>query len=181
VLRELCRGRVTVLVTGTNGKTTTTRMLATALTRLGPVASNDTGANMPDGLVAALARARRATWAVLEIDEGYLPAVLPDVNPAVVVLLNLHAGILVGPISAGTSSRDLPLTTTRPSPGLHGVPAWYRHCLSAAPPRPPGWRGRREVPRPVVPTGRTLAGRAAVVRSHRSHRTGACRVRRDWA
>lgn len=88
-LLELCRGRVTVLVTGTNGKTTTTRMLTSAVAGLGEVACNETGANMPDGLVAALARTPNAQHAVLEVDERYLPAVLADVAPAVVVLLNL--------------------------------------------------------------------------------------------
>src|SRR2546430_17561447 len=34
-LRHLCRGPFTVLVTGTNGKTTTTRMLAAAVAGLG--------------------------------------------------------------------------------------------------------------------------------------------------
>jgi UDP-N-acetylmuramyl tripeptide synthase len=88
-LHELCRGRVTALVTGTNGKTTTTRMLTSAVAGLGAVACNETGANMPDGLVAALARTPSAEHAVLEVDERYLPAVLADVDPAVVVLLNL--------------------------------------------------------------------------------------------
>lgn len=78
-----------MLVTGTNGKTTTTLMIARALAALGEVACNDTGANMPDGLVAALAHKPRARLAVLEVDEGYLPVVLPDVAPAMVVLLNL--------------------------------------------------------------------------------------------
>ncbi|MGH3621442.1 MAG: DUF1727 domain-containing protein [Sciscionella sp.] len=88
-LRDLRRGRVTILVTGTNGKTTTTRMLANVVAHLGTVACNDTGANMPDGLVAALAIRPKAGFAVLEVDEGYLPVVLADIAPDMVVLLNL--------------------------------------------------------------------------------------------
>ena len=89
ILRQLGRGRRTVVVTGTNGKSTTTRMIAAALATLGPVASNSEGANMDAGLVAALAGARDAGLAALEVDEMHLPHVLDAVEAAVVVLLNL--------------------------------------------------------------------------------------------
>ena len=89
VLTELARPRTTVLVTGTNGKTTTTAVVAAALGVLGPVASNRSGANMPDGLVAALADQPSAPYAALEVDEAHLAAVLAVTAPAVVVLLNL--------------------------------------------------------------------------------------------
>ena len=89
VLRQLGRGRRTVVVTGTNGKSTTTRMTAAALATLGPVASNSEGANMDAGLVAALAGARDADLAALEVDEMHVPHVSDAVSPAVIVLLNL--------------------------------------------------------------------------------------------
>ena len=90
LLTELGRGRRVAVVTGTNGKTTTTRLLAAALEGAGrTVVSNTTGANMPAGHVAALAADRRSAWAVLEVDEGYLPHLLVQTRPAVVVLLNL--------------------------------------------------------------------------------------------
>jgi UDP-N-acetylmuramyl tripeptide synthase len=89
VLAELSRGRTSVLVTGTNGKTTTTLMLARALGGQGDVAHNVTGANMLDGLVAALAAHPHASLAALEVDERYLPVALPSVAPAAVALLNL--------------------------------------------------------------------------------------------
>ena len=77
LLSLLARGRQIVLVTGTNGKTTTTRLITAALGTLGQqVASNAFGANMEAGLVAALARAPDATMAVLEVDEKYMPAML---------------------------------------------------------------------------------------------------------
>jgi len=88
-LRRLTRGRTVALVSGTNGKTTTTLMLSRALGTHGPVASNSEGANMPDGLVAALVRAPAAPYAVLEVDEPHLPQVADAVSPAVIVLLNL--------------------------------------------------------------------------------------------
>src|ERR1700755_1714428 len=85
VLRQLGEGRRTVVVTGTNGKSTTTRMTAAALGTLGAsepeggrhqppepdgrrhqaVATNAEGANMDAGLVAALAGARDASLAAL--------------------------------------------------------------------------------------------------------------------
>ena len=90
LLRLLAAGRQVVLVTGTNGKTTTTRLISAALEALGQeVATNAFGANMEAGLASALGRAPDAPYAVLETDEAYLPAVIEATNPRVVVLLNL--------------------------------------------------------------------------------------------
>jgi UDP-N-acetylmuramyl tripeptide synthase len=102
LLRQLGAGRRTVLVTGTNGKSTTTRMVASALGSLGPVATNSEGANMDAGLIAALAVARDASLAALEVDEMHLPHVADAVDPRVIVLLNLSRDQLdrVGEINA---------------------------------------------------------------------------------
>src|SRR5271165_7050967 len=102
MLRQLGAGRRTVLVTGTNGKSTTTRMTAAALSTLGRVATNSEGANMDAGLVAALAAARDAELAALEVDEMHLPHVAAAVKPEVMVLLNLSRDQLdrVGEINA---------------------------------------------------------------------------------
>ena len=91
LLAALASGRRVALVSGTNGKTTTTRLLATAIAGDvdGSVVSNDTGANMPAGHVAALAGAPDAAVAVLEVDEGYLGRLVTDTHPEVIVLLNL--------------------------------------------------------------------------------------------
>ena len=90
LLSLLARGRQVVLVTGTNGKTTTTRLITAALGAMGQqIASNAFGANMEAGLVSALAKAPHATLAVLEVDEKYLPAMLTATGARVVVLLNL--------------------------------------------------------------------------------------------
>ena len=89
LLEHLSTGRQVALVTGTNGKTTTTRLLTVALAVNGDaVVSNETGSNMPPGHVAALAGSH-ADHAVLEVDEVYLPRVLTATGAAVVVLLNL--------------------------------------------------------------------------------------------
>ena len=89
ILRQLGAGRRSVIITGTNGKSTTTRMTAAALGTLGSVATNAEGANMDAGLVAALAADRAAGLAALEVDEMHVPHVSDAVSPAVVVLLNL--------------------------------------------------------------------------------------------
>ncbi len=89
VLGQLGTGRRSVVVTGTNGKSTTTRMTAAALRTLGPVASNTEGSNMDAGLIAALAADRNARYAALEVDEMHVPHVMDAVAAEVVVLLNL--------------------------------------------------------------------------------------------
>lgn len=89
ILGQLGSGRRSVVVTGTNGKSTTTRMTAAALATIGPVASNSEGANMDAGLIAALAGSRKASLAALEVDEMHVPHVSDAVDPSVIVLLNL--------------------------------------------------------------------------------------------
>jgi lipid II isoglutaminyl synthase (glutamine-hydrolysing) len=90
LLRLLAADRQVVLVTGTNGKTTTTRLITAALGALRQeVASNAFGANMEAGMASALGRAPDAPYAVLETDERYLPATIRATGPRVVTLLNL--------------------------------------------------------------------------------------------
>lgn len=84
----LARYRV-ALVSGTNGKTTTNAFVAAALGTAGPVVSNAKGANMPAGIVGALARAPSGGFAAIEVDEGYLPRLVRDGRPAAIALLNL--------------------------------------------------------------------------------------------
>jgi lipid II isoglutaminyl synthase (glutamine-hydrolysing) len=89
LLEHLSAGRQIALVTGTNGKTTTTRLLTVALGATGDaVVSNETGSNMPPGHVAALV-GTEAHRVVLETDEIYLPRVLTATAAATVLLLNL--------------------------------------------------------------------------------------------
>src|SRR5260370_20899248 len=72
LLRQLAAGRQIVLVTGTNGKTTTTRLVTAALGSLGQeVATNAFGANMESGLVSALSIASDAPYARLQVHEPH--------------------------------------------------------------------------------------------------------------
>ncbi len=89
VMHQLGAGRRTVLITGTNGKSTTTRMTAAALATLGEVATQADGANMDAGIVAALTVHREAQLAAIEVDELHTPHVADALNPEAVVLLNL--------------------------------------------------------------------------------------------
>ncbi|MBH0779117.1 MurT ligase domain-containing protein [Nocardia bovistercoris] len=89
IMDQLGRGRRTVLVTGTNGKSTTTRMTTAALATLGEVATQADGANMDAGIVAALSAHPGVALAAIEVDELHLPHVTDSLNPAAVVLLNL--------------------------------------------------------------------------------------------
>jgi UDP-N-acetylmuramyl tripeptide synthase len=89
ILRSLSAHRETVLISGTNGKTTTTRLLAEALALDHVVESNATGSNLHQGLVGALLTAAPTAMAVLEVDEVVLPMALAACAPTVVLLLNL--------------------------------------------------------------------------------------------
>ncbi|HEX5740077.1 MAG TPA: MurT ligase domain-containing protein [Pilimelia sp.] len=89
LLRHLAAGRRVALVSGTNGKTTTTRLAAAAVAVAGRVATNSYGANLPTGHTSALAKAGPTPYAVLEVDEHYLAQVIEATDPHVVALLNL--------------------------------------------------------------------------------------------
>jgi UDP-N-acetylmuramyl tripeptide synthase len=89
LLTRLAGDRRLALISATNGKTTTTRLIASALRERGEVATNAFGANMPSGHVSALAQAPEAPYAVLECDEKYVPMVLNETGASVVALMNL--------------------------------------------------------------------------------------------
>ena len=86
----------TVCVSGTNGKTTTTRMLSDIVRAAGwaPV-HNRSGSNLDRGIAAALLA--DSTWGgelrgdvgVFEIDEASVPRVLARLTPRVLVVTNL--------------------------------------------------------------------------------------------
>jgi UDP-N-acetylmuramyl tripeptide synthase len=78
-----------VLVSGTNGKTTTTALIARAWATVTEVATNESGANLATGVYGALVSQRHRPAAVLEVDELALPGILTDLRPSVVALLNL--------------------------------------------------------------------------------------------
>jgi lipid II isoglutaminyl synthase (glutamine-hydrolysing) len=89
-LAELAHDQQIALVSATNGKTTTTRLLAAALQTAGhPLVTNSTGANLTSGLAPTLASADAPGIAVLEVDERVLPRVVDPLRADLLVLGNL--------------------------------------------------------------------------------------------
>lgn len=89
IMGNLAAGRPAVLVTGTNGKSTTTRMLAAAMKTSYSVATNEGGDNMDAGIISALMAGKDASHIVLEVDELHVPSVADRLEPQALVLLNL--------------------------------------------------------------------------------------------
>lgn len=97
LLRSLAANtpRGVITVSGTNGKTTTAKMLSDILTagQLLPV-HNRAGANLINGLTAAFLQS--STWtgrvrgnvALMEVDEATMPKACPELRPRVAVVTN---------------------------------------------------------------------------------------------
>lgn len=89
----LLRGRRVLSVSGTNGKTTTTHLLAAAV-RAGLSAdaarliTNADGANLHYGIASALSQSRKSDIAVLETDERVVSDMIAHARPEILVLLN---------------------------------------------------------------------------------------------
>jgi UDP-N-acetylmuramyl tripeptide synthase len=92
-------GQGSVIVTGTNGKTTTAQLVRNIFAQAGmlPVANRE-GSNMMRGVAAALAeatawdgrmRSRKKRIGVFEVDEATMPKVAAAVRPRVVAFTNL--------------------------------------------------------------------------------------------
>jgi UDP-N-acetylmuramyl tripeptide synthase len=78
-----------VIVSATNGKTTTAGMLAAALRAAGRVpVHNRAGSNMTWGVATALLE-QRGEEGLFEVDEAWLPRIAAELNPRLIVLGNL--------------------------------------------------------------------------------------------
>ena len=85
-----------VVITGTNGKTTTARLITSLLEGVGRrVVSNRAGANLIFGVTAAAVSKAgtdgrlKADWGVFEIDEASLPRAVEELRPRATLVLNL--------------------------------------------------------------------------------------------
>jgi len=140
LLDQVVEERRVALVSATNGKTTTTRLLAEALRAAGTgVVTNHTGANMPAGIAAALARDRDAEVAIIEVDERWLPKVVDPLAAELLVLGNLTRDQLdrFGEVRA-IAERWREVCTTHPK--LRVVAnASDPHVVWAAEPADPTW------------------------------------------
>lgn len=86
----LANKRIAV-VSGTNGKTTTTHLLTAAMREsLGDsaVVTNPDGANLREGITSALSTNPKAPVAVLEVDEQVVADVIAKGHPEVLIMLN---------------------------------------------------------------------------------------------
>lgn len=96
LLGQLAKTVTTVIVTGTNGKTTTSRMIEQAFIDSGIFYfANKTGANLISGITAEFAVHSKLSgkckypWAVIESDEAAFKQVGKQVNPKAVVVTNV--------------------------------------------------------------------------------------------
>ncbi len=85
-----------ILIAGTNGKTTTSKMIATVLEKSGKsIIQNKSGANLLNGVASSFIESSTVFGkinkdvAVFEIDENTLPLVLEQTKPTIVIALNL--------------------------------------------------------------------------------------------
>ena len=80
-----------VLVSATNGKTTTCALLAEVLRGRVQLARNSAGANLASGIASALAEREAATaeLGLFECDEAALPAIASQLQPSAIALGNL--------------------------------------------------------------------------------------------
>jgi lipid II isoglutaminyl synthase (glutamine-hydrolysing) len=85
-----------LVITGTNGKTTTARLVTWLLEGAGHrVVSNRAGANLIFGATAAALKSAdvsgrlSADWGVFEIDEASLPKAIDEMQPKAAIVLNL--------------------------------------------------------------------------------------------
>jgi UDP-N-acetylmuramyl tripeptide synthase len=88
-IERLARPLDSAILSATNGKTTTAAMAARILEHAGhTLVHNRSGANMAGGVATALVQGRGDTG-LFEVDEFWLPQVLPQVRPRALLLANL--------------------------------------------------------------------------------------------
>ncbi len=81
-----------IVISATNGKTTTARLVVAALEAVDtPIVANTAGSNLLRGVATALLDAERPTGAtgVFEVDEAAMGSVVEQLAPEVIVLMNL--------------------------------------------------------------------------------------------
>lgn len=86
----------TIVVTGTNGKTTTTRLIANILDEAGiSYVHNRTGSNLERGIIASIISDSsiggkvHAEVGLFEVDEAYMPKVCRAIKPKMIIVTNL--------------------------------------------------------------------------------------------
>jgi len=127
-IKQLTRNSKTkiVLIAGTNGKTTTSKLIRHMLETNGKtVFQNEAGANLLNGIASTLLLNTNvlgkitADYAIFEVDENSLPPVLQELTPDTVILLNLFRDQLdrYGEVNA-ISSKWAPALETLPQSSM---------------------------------------------------------------
>lgn len=96
ILKTVSRGYKVILITGTNGKTTTTSMIYNILKQSGNyVITNNTGANLYPGIVACFIanfsffKKIQNRYAVIEVDEANVKFITEYITPEIITITNL--------------------------------------------------------------------------------------------
>lgn len=96
ILSVVAKNYKVILVTGTNGKTTTTSMIYNIIKKSGNrVITNSTGANMLPGITATfidnykIFGKKKPAYAVIEVDEANLKFITKYISPEIITITNL--------------------------------------------------------------------------------------------
>jgi len=122
IIAKLAHDHKTIVITGTNGKTTTTHIVQQAvINAYGTAAYDPSSTNLEQGisttlcLDSTLGGKRRSDWAVIESDEGATKTILPAMKPQVLVVTNLYRD-QVDRYTSWTTARDYIIQAAKSSP-----------------------------------------------------------------
>ena len=122
IIQELSVGHDTIVITGTNGKTTTTHMVQQAIINTyGGAAYDPSSTNLSQGIAttlcldSTLGGKRKSNWAVIESDEGATKRILPATHPQVMIVTNLYRD-QVDRYPTWTTARDYIIEAIKSSP-----------------------------------------------------------------
>lgn len=122
IIRELSEDHKTIVITGTNGKTTTTHMIQQAIINaFGSAAYDPSSTNLAQGIATTLcldstvSGVRKSDWAVIESDEGATKILLPNTMPQVLVVTNLYRD-QIDRYPTWTTARDYIIEAVKTSP-----------------------------------------------------------------
>jgi len=89
-VKKASSGQKCVVITGTNGKTTTAHCLAKILSDSGKtITHNLSGSNLLRGVAATFLINKPTDWAIIEADEAAFAQIVPQVEPKLIIILNL--------------------------------------------------------------------------------------------
>lgn len=148
VLMELAaqvKGKI-IVITGTNGKTTTSNMVARIINESnGTLIHNQSGANMIPGITTAfieksgLTGRKKFEYALLETDEAHVPLLLKELNPSLLLITNFFSDQLdrfgeldniIKKIKAAVNNREIDLLLNADDPltaHFHGLTSLRRY------------------------------------------------------